>query len=259
MTTRNLKGSLGGLVALVTGGSRGIGAATCLALAREGADVVISYVKSSNAAQDVAAKVREIGSRAHTIQCDLGSSVVEVKRMVDESAEAMGRLDILVNNAGGSFGGYTHFEEVTEEHYDHIMNVNLKATFFASQAAVPHMRKVGKGRIINFTSELFFIGYSLMTAYTSAKGGVIGLTRSMARDLAPDITVNTIAPGPTATERFKQQRWYNEEAEEHLADIPLRRWGAPEDVAHSVVYLAGPGGDWITGQTINVNGGVVMP
>ena len=250
--------SLDGRVALVTGGSRGIGAAVCAALGAAGADVCVNYSRSQEAADEVVEALRACGRRAIAIGADV-ASVAECRRLVDESVAAMGGLDIVVNNAGGGFGKYVPFEEVTESLYDFIMNVNLKGTFFTAQAAAPHLRARGRGRIINTASELLFIGYELMTAYTASKGGVVALTRSMARALAPNINVNVVAPGPTATERVKQERWFQEEAEEHLAELPLRRFGTPEEVARSVVFLAGPGGDWITGQTINVNGGAVMP
>jgi NAD(P)-dependent dehydrogenase (short-subunit alcohol dehydrogenase family) len=250
-------GTLDGLTAVVTGGSRGIGAATCVALASEGANVVVNYNDSGDAAVQVAARVSELGSRAHVVRADV-ASVEACRRMVAEAAEAFGRLDILVNNAGGPFGSMP-FTEITEEHYDRVINANLKGTFFCAQAAVPHMRRVGRGKIINLASELLFTGHTFMAAYTAAKGGVVGLTRSLALALGPEITVNTIAPGPTTTERLVNERWFREENEVHLARVPLHRWGTPEEVALAVVFMAGPGADWMTGQTININGGITMP
>jgi NAD(P)-dependent dehydrogenase (short-subunit alcohol dehydrogenase family) len=192
------------------------------------------------------------------IQADL-TSVEDCRRAVASAVEFLGGLDVLVNNAGGNLGIYATFEELTEDQFDRIVALNLKSAFFVSQAAIQHLRDRPGGRIVNLASELVWVGYELMPAYVAAKGAVVSLTRSMARAAAPEVTVNAIAPGPTATERFKRGKWYREEKERREADIPLGRFGEPEDVARFIVSLAGETGDWCTGQTFHVNGGVVMP
>ena len=164
-----------------------------------------------------------------------------------------GHLDILVNNAGG--GHHQPFEDVTEEDYDQQMDLHLKGPFFLSQATVPHMRKQGGGRIINISSEQVYIGYPSLTHYTAAKAGLRTLTKSLALALAPIITVNTVCPGPTATEKFMSGPEYTDKV---LNQILLKRWGRPEDVARSVVFLATSDGDAYTGQTLDPNCGTVM-
>jgi NAD(P)-dependent dehydrogenase (short-subunit alcohol dehydrogenase family) len=245
---------LAGTVALVTGGARGIGAAVARLLAEEGADVAIADARPGDEAEALASRIISSGRRCVVLTTDV-ADVRQCELAVADVVESLGRLDIVVNNAGGAFGDYTTFEDVSEAQFDRIIDVNLKGTFFVSKFAVPHLRAGGRGRIINISSELVYIGYELTSAYTAAKGGVVALTKSMARALAPDIRVNAVAPGPTATERFKTERWYTEE---RRADIPLGRFGEPEDVARSVVFLAGQGGDHYTGQTLDVNGGFVM-
>lgn len=164
---------------------------------------------------------------------------------------------MLVNNVGGPLD-HVPFESVTEQLYDDVLNLNLKSAFFVSQAVAPHLRASGRGRIVNLASELFLLGNPSMVPYVAAKGGIIGLTRSLALALAPSVTVNAVAPGPTATERLMQEPWFEERGAEELARIPLARWGDPDDVAQAVRFLVGGSGNWITGEILNVNGGIVM-
>lgn len=250
-------GSLHGMRALVTGGARGIGAAICVELAGEGAHVAVNDLPSeSDGGSRVVSRMLELGVDACLVPGDL-ESVEECYRVVIETTRNLGGLDILVNNAGGPFGQVS-FEEMTEGQYDTVLAVNLKASFFMSQAAAPHLRRSARGRIVNLASEVFFVGHELMAAYAASKGGIIGLTRSLARALAPSVTVNAVAPGPITTARLMEEPWFRETGEMHLARIPLGRWGTPQDVARAVVFLVGPGGDWITGEVLSINGGVVM-
>jgi len=242
---------------LVTGAARGIGAATARAFAAAGADVAIVDIDPGHEGETVVADIEAAGRRGTAIQADL-TAVEDCRRAVGAAVELLGGLDVLVNNAGGNLGIYATFEDLTESDFDLIVALNLKSTFFVSQEAIPHLRRRPGGRIVNLASELVWVGYELMPAYVAAKGAVVALTRSMARAAAP-VTVNAVAPGPTATERFKRGKWYREERQRREADIPLGRFGEPEEIARFIVSVAGETGDWCTGQTFHVNGGVVMP
>jgi glucose 1-dehydrogenase len=167
----------------------------------------------------------------------------------------LGGLDILVNNAG--FSNHRPFESVTEDDFDLMLDLHLKAPFFLAQFALSHLRRSGdRARIINIASEQAYIGYADLTHYTAAKGGLLTLTKSLALALAPAVRVNAVAPGPTATGRFKQGPEYTDAVRDM---IPLKRWGQPRDVARSVVFLASADGDAFTGQTLDPNCGTVMP
>jgi glucose 1-dehydrogenase len=251
-------GALEGVRALVTGGARGIGAAICRELAADGASVAVNDLpESSHEATEVVSDVLASGVDACLALDDL-SQAEACHRVVAAAADRLGGLDLLVNNAGGPFG-HVAFEETTEAHFDKVLGVNLKAAFFCSQAAVPHLRSSDRARIVNLTSELFFVGHGLMAAYAASKGGIVGLTRSLALALAPAVRVNAVAPGPTTTARLMAEAWFREAGDDRLEGVPLHRWGDPQDVARAVTFLGGPGGDWITGQVLNVNGGIVMP
>lgn len=245
---------LDGQVALVTGAARrgSIGRAIATTLAGEGADVAINDFDREEEAEEIAQKIRDLGVRALVIMGDV-SQVAECRRIIRETSAQLGRLDILVNNAGG--GHHQPFEEITEADYEQQVGVNLKGPFFLAQSAVPVMRAQGRGRIINISSEQAYIGYPFLAHYTAAKGGLRTLTKSLALALAPTITVNSVCPGPTATEKFKSGPEYTEEAPD---TIPLKRWGRPEDVARSVLFLVSSDGDAYTGQTLDPNCGTVM-
>jgi NAD(P)-dependent dehydrogenase (short-subunit alcohol dehydrogenase family) len=245
---------LEGRIALVTGAARSgsIGRAIAIALAREGADVAINDLDRKAEAEEVAQMIRTIGRRAVVIAADV-AKVAACRQMVEETVAHFGRLDILVNNAGAAHR--QNFEDVSEADYDHQLDLHLKGPFFTSQAAVPYMRAHQWGRIINISSEQAYIGCPDLAAYTAAKGGLRTLTKALALALAPAITVNCVCPGPTATEKFKAGREYTPEVRDSL---PLKRFGQPEDVARSVVFLASPDGDAYTGQTLDPNCGAVM-
>jgi NAD(P)-dependent dehydrogenase (short-subunit alcohol dehydrogenase family) len=240
---------------LVTGAARsgGIGRAIAIALAQEGADIAVNDFRREAEADEVARMVRDLGQRALVILADV-CRVPECRRIVEETVKYFGHLDIVVNNAGGP--DRKIFEEISETQFDQQLNLHLKAPFFVAQAAVPHLRARGGGRIINIGSELAYIGDPLLIPYASAKAAIHAFTKCLALAVAPDITVNTVSPGPTATDRFKAGIEYTDANREKL---PLRRWGRPEDVARSVVFLSTTDGDAYTGQTLDPNCGAVMP
>ena len=241
-------------VALVTGGARGIGLACARELSRAGAAVVIADVL----AQEAEAAVRSIvegRGRAAAVPADL-SRTREIPRIVGQPAGVFGRLDILVNNAG--ILSEVPTEALTEEQWDRLMSINLKAVFFVAQAALPWMVRQGGGAIVSLSSLAARVGGIVSAAdYAISKAGVIGLTRTLARQYGPNgIRVNAVAPGPIMTEMIRH--WPEDVRREFVARIPLRRLGTPEDVARVVVFLAGPESAYLTGATIDVNGGLYM-
>lgn len=246
---------LTGKIALVTGsGGRGsIGRATALALAGEGADIAINDLPSRREeAREAASEIEALGRRVALALGDV-TCVHNCRRIVDDTVSRLGRLDILVNNAGGD--RTRDFLDITEEFYDQQMDLHLKAPFFLSQAAARHMLEQGGGRIVNISSELNYTGQEILIPYASAKGGLRTMTKALARALAPTVTVNTVAPGPTATDEFKTTWEYNDEQRKLL---PLQRFVEPGDVGRSVVFLACEDGNAYTGQTLDPNCGAVM-
>ncbi len=240
-----LQSSLTGRVALVTGAAKRIGRSVALRLAREGADVVVNYRNSKNEADEVVAQIAAMGRRAVSIQADVAKRT-EVVAMFAAVEKEFGRLDILVNNAGMFFSA--KFEELTEEQWDRILDTNLKSQFLCSQMAAPMLRRSGCGRIINFASLGGLLAWPAYTHYCVSKAGVIMLTRCLARALAPEITVNAIAPG---TISFPGDA--PELAEDFIRRAPLHRTGAAKDIDDAVVFLAESA--FVTGQVIVVDGG----
>jgi NAD(P)-dependent dehydrogenase (short-subunit alcohol dehydrogenase family) len=236
---------LAGKVALITGAGKRIGRSVAVRLGAEGADVIVNYRTSHEGADEVVAQISAAGRRARAIQADV-SKRHEVLEMFASVEKQFGRLDILVNNAGMFFP--KRFEELTEEHWDTILDTNLKSQFLCSQAAVPMLRRSGQGRIINFASLGGLLAWPAYTHYCVSKAGVIMLTRCLARALAPEITVNAIAPG---TISFPGDA--PEIAEDFIRRTPLRRTGTPEDIDDAVVFLVKSA--FITGQVIVVDGG----
>ena len=236
---------LAGKVALVTGAAKRIGRSVALRLAAEGADVIVNYRRSKAEADEVVARISATGPRATAIQGDVAKRT-DVLALFGAVEREFGRLDILVNNAGMFFPA--KFEELTEEQWDTILDANLKSQFLCSQTAAPMLRRSGHGRIINFASLGGLLAWPAYTHYCVSKAGVIMLTRCLARALAPEITVNAIAPG---TISFPGDA--PEIAEDFVQRAPLRRTGGPEDIDEAVIFLAKS--PFITGQVIVVDGG----
>jgi 3-oxoacyl-[acyl-carrier protein] reductase len=243
---------LEGKVAIVTGASRGIGKATALALAAEGAAVVVNYASSSGSADAVVAAITGGGGQAIALQADV-SEEAEVEAMFAAAIEKFGRVDVLVNNAGITRD--TLLLRMKLADWQAVIDLNLTGVFLCTRAASKIMLKQKSGRIINITSVAGQMGNPGQANYSAAKAGVIGFTRTVARELASrGITVNAVAPGFIATDMTNDLN-----AEPILAMIPLSRYGQPEDIAGMIQFLAAaPAAGYITGQVFNVDGGMVM-
>lgn len=237
---------LEGQVALVTGAAKRIGRSIALQLAEAGADVAVNYLSSKPEADEVVGEVERMGRKAVAVQGDV-SRKADVQRVFAAVEKAFGRLDILVNNAGMFFAA--KFEELTDEQWDRIMNANLKSQFLCSQAAAPVMRRQGRGCIVNISSLGGILAWPAFTHYCVSKAGVIMLTRCLARGLAPEIRVNSVAPG---TIQFPGEA----PDDDYIQRAPLRRTGKGDDIAQAVVYLATA--DFVTGQVIAVDGGRML-
>jgi 3-oxoacyl-[acyl-carrier protein] reductase len=245
---------LEGKIAVVTGGSRGIGRAICIRLASMGALVYINYVSRSDAAEETKAIIQAAGGRAKIIGFDVAKSKAVDDAFKSIIAEA-GAIDILVNNAGITRDGL--MARMKESDWDEVMNTNLKGAFLCAKAASKVMMKKRWGRIINISSVSGVAGNPGQVNYSAAKAGLIGLTKSMAREYASrNITVNSVAPGYIETEMTE---YLDEKAQEQIKlEIPLATLGRVEDVAGAVAYLASEDGRYITGQTLHINGGMYM-
>ncbi|MCY4487242.1 MAG: 3-oxoacyl-[acyl-carrier-protein] reductase [Deltaproteobacteria bacterium] len=241
-------------VALVTGGSRGIGRAVVLCLAGLGARVIINYRENHAAAEEVLEAVLSDNGRAELAPFDVGRAD-EVEAAVKGIIDGHEKLDILINNAGVTGDGLLLRQSSPD--WDRIIDVNLRGLFHCTKAAARRMIRQRYGRIVNLTSVAGQMGNVGQSVYAASKAGIEGFTKSMARELAPrGITVNAVAPGFIETEMTAS---LNEETRgRYLEAIPLGRFGGGDDVARTVAFLAGPGGEYITGQTIAVNGGLYM-
>jgi 3-oxoacyl-[acyl-carrier protein] reductase len=246
--------SLEGKTALVTGGSRGIGRAICLQLAARGATVGVNYVSNAGAAEETLAAVTAAGGKGFVIGFDVADSVA-VQKAVKESAADHDGIDILVNNAGITRDGL--MARMKDADWDAVLNTNLKGAFTCSKAVMRGMMKKRWGRIINITSVIGFLGNGGQVNYAAAKAGLVGFSKSMARELATrQITVNCVAPGYIVTDMTSD---LSEDIQEMIKkQIPLGILGTPEDVAGAVGYLASVESSYITGQTLHVNGGMYM-
>jgi len=243
---------LKGKVAIVTGAGRGIGRAIAIALANEGAKVVVNSLHSEHA-DKVSAEIKKAGGTALATAGDV-SSARDIKALFDSAIKKFGKVDILVNNAG-----VVHFEpvlQITEAEWDNILSINLKGTFLASQAAVRVMKPGSK--IINISSIAGKIGFPQLAHYCASKGGIIELTKEMALELAPKITVNAIGPGVIETDMTKGLLSDKKSRDGFMSQIPLGRVGQPEDIAKVAVFLASDDSSYMTGQTIFVDGGWII-
>ncbi|ETX08970.1 3-oxoacyl-ACP reductase family protein [Candidatus Entotheonella palauensis] len=244
---------LEGKVALVTGASRGIGRAIALDFAAHGADVAVNYANRLDAAETVCTEIRGMGHRALPIQADVAEAG-DVSRMAKEAVETFGHIDILVNNATLHRG--RRVEKLPEPDWDAVIDSCLKGAYHCCQHLVPQMRARGGGRIINISSSVGLIGWPGDTAYGAAKSGLIGFTRSLAKEVAPDgITANVVMPGYIRTDMTAALTPKN--IEHMLSLIPLGRAGEPEDVAEVVTFLAAAGA-YVTGAVYVVDGGMSL-
>lgn len=246
--------TLVGKVALVTGGSRGIGRAVALKLAENGADVAINYAGNTAAAEEVKAAIEKLGRKAMLVQGSVADTD-GVQAIVNQVVKELGRLDILINNAGITRDGL--LMRMKEADWDAVLETNLKGVFNCSKAVMRTMMKQKSGRIVNMASVVGEMGNAGQANYAAAKAGVIGFTKSLAKEVASrGITVNAVAPGFIATDMTKVLT--DDQKAEMAKSIPLGRAGQPEDVANAVLFLVSDEAAYITGQVLNVDGGMVM-
>ena len=239
-------------VAIVTGASRGIGAAVAERLAADGFNVVINFAGNALAAEMTAAKIEQAGGTAITAQADV-SDPAAVAHMFDAAEAAFGRVDVLVNNAGVML--LSPIADASDDQFDRQIAINLKGVFNGMRQAATRLNR--EGRIINFSSSVVGLYQPNYSIYAATKAGVEAMTHILSKELrGRNITVNAIAPGPTATDLFLEGK--PQETVDHLAKLaPLERLGQPQDIAAAVCFLAGPDGAWINGQVLRANGGII--
>jgi len=247
-------GMLDGKIALVTGGSRGIGRSVSLALAEEGADIAVNYHSNPQAAEEVCAEIKKLGSRAHAYQANIANDD-ENHRMVQQVQKDLGTVQILVNNAGITRD--RTFAKMTSELWQEVIDVNLTGPAMVTHALLSGMVESGWGRVVFITSVIGQTGNFGQSNYSVAKGGLIALTKSLARETAKKgVTINAIAPGFIRTDILKAMP--QEVLDKIVGQTPVGRLGEPEEVAEAVVYLASPRSGFVTGTVLNVNGGLYM-
>jgi NAD(P)-dependent dehydrogenase (short-subunit alcohol dehydrogenase family) len=247
--------SLDGRVAIVTGAGGGLGHGICGSLAAAGA-TVIAAGRTEATLNDTVAFVTGNGGKAVARVCDV-SDQGEIDALMKSVAREFGRIDILVNNA--AIYPRREWTEITAESWDEVMGTNLKGYFLCAQAAFPYMKAQGSGRIINVASITFFGGWSMLLDYVTSKGGIVGFTRALAREIGPDgVTVNSISPGAFPTDAEKIHPNQDEYVQNVLDSQSLKRRGTPNDIGNLVVFLSSDGGSFITGQLIQIDGGWVM-
>ncbi len=238
---------------IVTGAGKGIGAGIAVEFAREGADVLVNYAHSAEGARRVAGDIEALGRRALLHQADV-SSREQVEAMVEAAYAEFGRIDVLVNNSGVS--KFLDFFAMSEEDWDQVVDTNLKGTFLCSQAVAKRMRQDGGGAIVNIGSVHSHATIAEFTPYAASKGGIDGLTRTMALSLAPhNIRVNTIAPGLIEIERIRDDPLYDRE--QRATQIPVGRVGYPKDIAQVAIFFASEDSSFVTGQVLVVDGGQI--
>lgn len=247
---------LEGRVAIVTGAGKGLGRAFCIKFAQEGAHIVAVTRSDMEGLENTAKEVRSLGRDALVLKVDV-SNEPDTMKMAAETLKTFGRIDILVNNAAYYFGVERKaFTDISVQEWDRMMAVNVKGPWLCARAVFPAMKAQGKGKIVNLASEVFFTGSHGFVHYVSSKGGVIGLTRALAVELGPSgICVNAVAPGYTDTEA---SRTIADVTKYDVSRTPLKRLEKPEDIVGAVAFLASDESDFITGQTLLVDGGRAM-
>jgi NAD(P)-dependent dehydrogenase (short-subunit alcohol dehydrogenase family) len=250
-----IMGKLDGRVAIVTGGGRGLGKAFCIGLAAEGARILAATNETVGLDQTIE-EVRQLGTEAESLLVDVTSDE-DMKKMARYAMDRFGRIDILINNAALYYGlGRKPFHAISCDEWDAVMAVNVKGLWLSTKAVFPYMKEAGKGKIINLASEVFFTGSHGFAHYVATKGAVVGLTRALAIELGPDnICINAVAPGFTDTEGSRSIADVNKY---DTSKTPLRRLGTAEDIVGAAVFLSSDAADFITGQTILVDGGRAM-
>ncbi len=240
---------------LITGASRGIGAATARLFARQGWNVAVNYNKSSQAARDLVRELIGLGVRACAVQADI-SDPAQAAELVEQTLRELGGLDALVCNAGVALPQQL-ITDTTDEQWRQVFAANVDGMFYTIRAAVPHFVRAKEGRIVTVSSVWGVTGGSCEVAYSAAKGAVISMTKALAKELGPSgITVNCVAPGVIATD---MNAHLDEDSLEALRqETPLERIGAPEDVAQNIFFLTSPGADFMTGQVLQPNGGIFI-
>ena len=239
-------------VALVTGASRGIGRSTAILFAKEGAKVIVNYSTSKKEAEDIVAQIKKLGSDAIAVKCDV-SDEKQVKAMVSEAIQKFGKIDILVNNAGIVIR--KQFYELTSKDWEHILKINLISVFLCSQAVAPHMQKQKYGKIVNISSirGLEHCGRPGIYDYNASKAGVINFTTTLAKELAPYITVNSVAPGLIETDQWKDADPAFKKSE--IDKTYMKRFAQPEELAKAILFLSSDDSSYITGHILVVDGG----
>lgn len=247
-----MTGKLDGKIALITGASRGLGKAMALALAKEGAAVAV-IARDRELLEKTAEEIRGAGGRAEVFVAEI-TSEDHVRRLETDVAQSLGRIHILINNAGINIR--KNLTDFTLEEWRRVLDTNLTSTFLMCRAFVPHMKGNGYGRVINMASTMAHVSIAARTAYSASKTAILGLTRALALELAPEsITVNAISPGPFATEMNTPLIQNAELNAQFIAKIPVGRWGRVEEVGQLALYLCSPEAAFITGTDILIDGG----
>lgn len=241
-------------VIVITGASRGIGAATALLAAKSGYFVVVNYRNSYECAENICRKITQDGEKCIAVKADI-SNADDVKKLYDKSMEIAGKVDVLVNNAGIS--EFSLFTDIGEKQWDRMFDTNVKGNFLVSKAFIPQMVHRKNGKIINISSVWGICGASCEVHYSASKAAVIGMTKALAKELGPSgITVNCVAPGVIDTDM--NAAFSKEDIRALIDETPIERIGSPQDVAETVLFLASDRADFITGQVISPNGGFVI-
>jgi 3-oxoacyl-[acyl-carrier protein] reductase len=244
---------LEGKNAIVTGGSQGIGATTSLELAREGANVCLTYRKHQETAEELAAEIRGLGRKALALHCDI-SRHAEAEQVVKQAIDAFGRIDILVNNAGMNWDAVSW--KMSEEQWDRVLEVNLKGYFNFTRHVAPLLKEQKYGKIVNVTSINGIRGKFGQSNYSASKAGIIGYTKAVAKELGPfNVNVNAVAPGLIETAMLKESESRDKIVDLAMAEIVLKRLGQPEDLANVIAFLASDKARHVTGEVIKVDGG----